>query len=155
MTQFNHYIKLVCSFIILTFIVSIYNSCTNYNQTNKQFSGADSRKLLPLNELSKQKRYESISDAIKNPCEVYKLILFNQKLDVLPKEIIKLRNLNSLELSWNKLNSLPNNISKLKNIQSLYLNKNDFDRFPNQILYLNNLKRLNLSENNLGELPEK
>ncbi|MEO0843373.1 MAG: leucine-rich repeat domain-containing protein, partial [Cyanobacteria bacterium J06643_5] len=77
----------------------------------------------------------------------------SRKLTVLPPEIGKLTNLQSLHLQHNQLSSLPAEIGKLTNLQSLYLYKNQLNSLPAEIGQLTNLQSLNLQHNQLSNLP--
>lgn len=59
-----------------------------------------------------------------------------------------------LYLDKNKLQSLPNNIYKLKQIKGLYLSNNAFKSFPKALLKMTHLVALDLGNNPIKRLPE-
>ncbi|MBP5973623.1 leucine-rich repeat domain-containing protein, partial [Brasilonema sp. CT11] len=81
------------------------------------------------------------------------LDLRSNQLSALPKEIIQLTNLQSLNLWRNQLSALPPEIVQLTNLQSLYLNENQLSVLPAEIVQLTNLQSLDLSSNQLSALP--
>lgn len=64
-------------------------------------------------------------------------------------EIIKLKNLQELDVSGNNLAELSNDISKLTQLVSLNLSNNQLTTLPPTIVQLANLKYLNIRENNI------
>jgi len=82
-----------------------------------------------------------------------KLNLADNKLETIPESISELRNLKKLDLSINKLNSLPESIGDLEFLKNLVLEQNQLESLPESIGNLKNLKRLNLRENQLKNLP--
>ena len=71
----------------------------------------------------------------------------------MPAEISELRNLTSLDLSYNRLTALPAEISELRNLTSLDLGGNRLTAVPAEISELRNLTSLDLSGNRLTALP--
>lgn len=67
----------------------------------------------------------------------------------LPNEIVKLTELQSIELNLNKIRKLPENFGNLKNLTDLDLQANKIKCLPESFKELNNLENLNLSLNNL------
>ena len=96
---------------------------------------------------------ESISEALKDPSQVIKLVLRKQKLKEFPKEIFLFKNLQYLDLGKNSILEIPDSISKLKNLQYLDVSRNKLERISMKIGELNNLFYLNLNNNNLIMLP--
>ncbi|EJP06052.1 leucine-rich repeat domain-containing protein [Leptospira interrogans] len=91
--------------------------------------------------------YQDLTKALQNPLDVRVLILSEQKLTTLPKEIEQLKNLQTLFLSNNQLTILPQEIGKLKNLLWLSLVYNQLTTLPNEIEQLKNLQTLNLWNN--------
>lgn len=126
------------------------------------------------------KEYTSISEALKNPEQVYRLNLSNQNIAIpkdawpklvnleylsfkndhlkeIPKEIGFLKNLKILDLSGNDFTTLPKSFSKLTNLQELYLNDEKnfvLEKSLNVLNPLPNLKILHLENDNLKKLPK-
>ncbi len=85
--------------------------------------------------------------------KVTKLNLSGKGLIMLPGEIGKLTNLQTLDLSYNQLSSLPREIVQLTNLRSLYLSDNQLSSLPVEIGQLANLQTLHLGDNQLSSLP--
>jgi hypothetical protein len=83
-----------------------------------------------------------------------KLNLRNNKLKEIPQDIDKLKNLKDLSLSNNKMANLPDSVCNMKNLEVIRFDENELERLPNNIGDLSNLKILQLSNNRLRELPE-
>ena len=119
--------------------------------------------------------FSSIKEALVNPTTVKSLDLSNQKLTHLPADIIKLTNLEKIDIGSNpdldlvqtfdvlkqlgglkilwltdgKIKAIPNNISQLKNLEVLWLDDNELTSFPEPVKQLNNLKYLRLFSNKI------
>ncbi len=72
-----------------------------------------------------------------------------------PPEVLRLRDLQLLNLSGNNMESVPPEICELVDLESLDLSKNNITELPLEIRGLNRLKSLNLSDNILFELPSE
>ncbi len=83
-----------------------------------------------------------------------KLNLSCKNLTELPKELLNLTQLKSLDLSENPLKELPDSIGKLIQLSSLVLSGNQLKELPEAIGNLNQLQSLDLSKNHLTKLPE-
>ena len=75
-------------------------------------------------------------------------------LKILPDEIIHLKKLRSILLSYNSFQGLPKVITKLENLRSLHLNGNALSVLHEDIGRLTNLRFLNLGDNGLSTLPD-
>jgi hypothetical protein len=84
-----------------------------------------------------------------------KLVLINNKLSEIPKEIGQLQHLQELYLDNNKLSEIPKEIGQLQHLQGLYLYHNNLSEIPKEIGQLQNLQTLDLSHNGLREIPKK
>ena len=71
----------------------------------------------PYDTLCEYKTYYSLTEALKDPLSVQKLDLSMQKLTVFPEEILQLKNLVCLDLSFNKIPTLPATFSTLTNLK--------------------------------------
>jgi len=72
--------------------------------------------------------------------KIRQLMLYRNKLSVIPSEISQLEHLEKLSLASNNLQSIPEEISMLK---ELYLNNNaKFNHFPSSAGHLRNLQEL-------------
>src|ERR1017187_5561207 len=111
--------------------------------------------LLDTITLMAQPVFDNLNEALQHPNVVYKLSLKGKKLKVFPMEILKLKNLQELDLSKNKLDSLPEQIGTLKNLQVLDVSGNKLEYLPDSIGELKNLKKLVASKNNLISLPHR
>ena len=99
--------------------------------------------------------YKDLKEALKTPDEVLFLKLTRKKYSKFPMDILKFKNLKSLDLSKNKLDSIPVEISQLSKLEELKLNKNKFVFFPVEICELNSLEKLGLNNNDLENIPKE
>ena len=67
-----------------------------------------------------------MDEALQNIEHVYKLNLSRKKLDSLPHNLFKLKNLEYLDLSKNRLDHLPKELKALQNLEYINLSKNNF-----------------------------
>jgi len=72
-----------------------------------------------------------------------------------PNQLDELKNLTTLDLSWNKLESLPAQIEKLTSLTTLYLRGNQLKELPAQIGKLKNLAKLDLRDNFISEVVQE
>lgn len=119
--------------------------------------------------------FHSIEDALLKPTEVKSLDLSDTKLNDLPADILKLTNLDKIDLGSNpdinliqtfellkkiktlktiwitdcKLKTIPNNISELKGLEEIWLDDNELTEFPEPIKKLENLQYLRLFNNEI------
>ncbi|WP_195743080.1 leucine-rich repeat domain-containing protein, partial [Leptospira interrogans] len=77
--------------------------------------------------------YQDLTKALQNPLDVRVLILSEQKLTTLPKEIKQLQNLKLLDLGHNQLTALPKEIGQLRNLQELDLSFNSLTTLPKEV----------------------
>ena len=94
-----------------------------------------------------------LNEALKNPESVIKLVLRKQHLKSFPKEILKCKNIQYLDVSKNTITELPDSIYLLQNLQYLACSKTGLKHLPKEIGKLNHLKYLNLNQNDLESLP--
>ena len=125
--------------------------------------------------------FNSIKEALVNPTTVKSLDLSDQKLTQLPNDIIKLINLEKIDIGSNpdldlvqafnilkqigslkilwltdgKIKAIPNNISQLKNLEEIWLDDNELTSFPEPVKQLKNLKYLKLFSNEIKNLSFK
>lgn len=113
-----------------------------------------SQVLLDPDELKNARTYTSLEEALQQPDSVFKLKLNGKKLAEFPVEILRLTNLQSLNLSKNRIKTIPSQINELKNLQELDVSRNKIYMLPPEIGELKNLVRLNLNRNVITALPE-
>jgi len=77
--------------------------------------------------------------------------LYECRLKNLPEPILKLTNLQILDLSWNQLTTLPESFGNLKSLQELYLESNRLTTLPVSLCNMLNLKEIYISMRLLGE----
>lgn len=94
----------------------------------------------------KEKTYLTIEQALKDPTHVVILNLKGQGIRVLPDDIIKLVNLEQLDLSYNAFTSIPPQVFRLSKLKTLNLNNNAISELPN-MKALHNLTTLRLDVN--------
>jgi Leucine-rich repeat (LRR) protein len=97
--------------------------------------------------------YTNLQEALKNPDAVVKLVLRKQHLKSFPKEILKFKNLQYLDISKNSIEELPDSIGTLTNLQYFACSKTGLQRVTKEIGKLTNLTYLNLNQNDLEYLP--
>lgn len=109
--------------------------------------------LLDSLTLDTLRGYTDIQEALKNPEAVTKLVLRKQHLKSFPKEILKFKNLQYLDISKNSIAELPDSIFLLTNLQYLACSKTGLKRLPKEIGKLTNLVYINFNQNDLETLP--
>jgi len=117
----------------------------------------DNDELVYSGDWSYQKTLSNISEITKLKNLEF-LDLTNCKIDTFPLEICELSNLKHLtirtgfpvECIW----SIPKEIVNLKKLEELNLSFSGFEVFPQEILKLTNLKILNLTVNEIGIIPK-
>ncbi len=83
------------------------------------------------------------------------LILQQNQLSHLPKEMNLFPDLEILELNWNAFQLFPEPILQLKKLKILDLSENPLTEIPKEIAQLKNLEELNLNETCVTSLPEE
>jgi len=91
--------------------------------------------------------YYSLEDALKEPEKVIKLDIAMLKLTSIDPNIVKLVNLECLDLSFNRFSTLPAEIAELKNLRVLNLAGTRFlAKVPNVIAKIPNLEELDIRD---------
>ena len=102
--------------------------------------------------------FQSLTEALREPLRVYHLNLADQNLQTVPREILEMPNLISLDLSGNAIKSLEGvDFSSLKKLQYLEMADNQLREIPEdfiQNLPVQELILLNLNSNSLRAIPE-
>ena len=101
------------------------------------------------------KVYTSLEEAVINPLAVEHLDLRNKKLKIFPVEILKFKNLKTLNLSKNKIDVLPSEIDELVFLEKLNISRNLLYTLPINIGRLKNLRVLIANRNHIAFLPEQ
>lgn len=112
-------------------------------------------KLLDSLSLANEPVYTDMEKALKESDNVYKLNLSRKKLNTVPPEIFRFKNLQVLDLSRNRLTEIPKEIGTLVLLQHLDLSRNDLTELPPEIGELINLKYFYLGKNELSYLPQQ
>ncbi|HEY4800293.1 MAG TPA: leucine-rich repeat domain-containing protein [Bacteroidia bacterium] len=112
-----------------------------------------SAQLIDTTALMAQPIFDNLTEALKNPSQVFRLSLRGKKLKKFPMEILQFKNLQELDLSKNKLDSIPGLIGTLPYLETLDLSNNKINYLPDSIGLLKNLKKLVAFKNNLIALP--
>ncbi|XP_004841520.1 leucine-rich repeat-containing protein 40 isoform X1 [Heterocephalus glaber] len=86
--------------------------------------------------------------------DLTKLVISNNKLQVLSDDLRLLPALTVLDIHDNQLTSLPSAIRELENLQKLNVSHNKLKILPEEVTNLKNLKGLYLQHNELSCLPE-
>ena len=128
----------------------------------------------------KGKTYVTIEQALKNPANVYILNLKGQGIKALPDDIMKLVNLEQIDLSYNSFTTIPPQVFRLPKLKTLNISNNaiaslpdlgalrtlttlrlDVNPFTNpvaelkKVSVLNNLTSLNFAANKLSAFPDE
>lgn len=109
--------------------------------------------LLDSLTLDTLKGFINLQEALKNPDAVIKLVLRKQHLKSFPKDILKFKNLQYLDISKNDISDLPDSIGTLINLQYLACSKTGLKHLPKELGKLVNLKYINFNQNDLESLP--
>lgn len=97
--------------------------------------------------------YTNLEQALQNPDAVVKLVLRKNHLKSFPTAILRMKNLQYLDISKNTISELPDSISLLHDLQYLACSRTGLKRLPKEIGKLTNLVYLNLNQNDLETLP--
>jgi hypothetical protein len=81
------------------------------------------------------------------------LQLTNEKISLLPRELLKLSNLQELDLSVNEITDLFKCIGKFKTLKRLDLSYNRLEKLPIELCQCVALEALNISNNKIKEIP--
>jgi hypothetical protein len=76
-------------------------------------------------------------------------------LSKFPNQLLTLKNLKNIDLSYNEISKIPNEIANLKNLESINLTYNEITQLPEEFGNLENLKYLNLNNNKLTKFPKQ
>ena len=96
----------------------------------------------------------SESQIVKKPEEAeLKAVEFVFRLDVIPQEVLSMKNLRELWLCNNYINNIPSEIGDLRNLTVISLKNNQVTSLPPEVCLLEKLKALYLSGNKLNFLP--
>lgn len=117
------------------------------------FTPAFRAQLLDSTALAAAPTYTNLQEALKEPDQVLKLVLRKQHLKGFPKEILKLKKLQYLDLSKNSITEIPDSIAVLTDLQYFACSKTGLKTLPKEIGKLQNLVYLNLNQNDLQYLP--
>ncbi|KAL7304086.1 hypothetical protein TKK_0003547 [Trichogramma kaykai] len=86
--------------------------------------------------------------------ELQELHLENNRLDLVPSELLKLESLVYLDLSDNRIQYLPREIHRLVNLQELIADRNVIRELPAELGRLGQLRVLSLAGNLIESLPD-
>jgi Leucine-rich repeat (LRR) protein len=89
-----------------------------------------------------------------DPSLVFGISFEKLKLDSLPAELARFKNVQYLNLSKNKLHKLPDFMRDFDSLKVLDLHKNNFTVFPMQICAYQQIEKLILSRNDFEQIPE-
>ncbi len=97
--------------------------------------------------------YTNLQEALKDPDKVIKLVLRKQHLKSFPRDILKFKNLQYLDISKNSIAELSDSIDVLTNLQYFLCSRTGLKSLPKEIGKLHNLIYLNVNQNDLSMLP--
>jgi Leucine-rich repeat (LRR) protein len=111
-------------------------------------------KDFDFDSLEKERRLSILNSP--QPEKIKELNLSNWKINSLPKEIKKFRNLELLDLSENDLKNVDLNIlSEFSKLKTIRLNNCNLSKIPNSICCLKNIEVIEIDHNNIKKLPLK
>ena len=105
-------------------------------------------------ELDEVKVYTWEEAKSADPDTIYGISLSKLKLEELPSELSKFKNLRVLNLHRNKLTKLPDFICEFKNLEDLTVSRNKLELFPLQVCRMPSIKRLVLNQNFFENIPD-
>jgi Leucine-rich repeat (LRR) protein len=105
-------------------------------------------------EKATSKTYNSIEEALRNPENVFRLNLSDQKVLLTNEDWKKFTNLEYLNLKNDHLNEIPAGITSLKSLKIIDLSGNDFSELPASFTNLINLEEIYLNEEKNIDLPK-
>lgn len=112
-------------------------------------------RIYSLNFLEVSKTSLSVlSMKIKDLENLRALMLYDNKLKQIPKEIGLLKKLKTLDLSNNQIENLPTEISQLTELQSLNIINNKISNLPKDLSKWSNLIVIKFSHNKFREFPQ-
>jgi Leucine-rich repeat (LRR) protein len=114
---------------------------------------ASSQQLLDSIRMAMYPEYTDLKAALADGDHVIKLSLRKKKLKEFPMEVLRLKNLQYLDLSRNNIKELPDSIVTLKNLQYLIVSKTGLESLPKNIGLMKSLKHLNVNQNEISMLP--
>ncbi|TAH04801.1 MAG: leucine-rich repeat domain-containing protein [Sphingobacteriales bacterium] len=101
-----------------------------------------------------KKEFKDLSEALKNPAQVYRLNLSNQKVSIPDSVWEKFSNLEYLSLRNDHLKAIPAGIGNLGRLRVLDLSGNDFTYLPASFKNLSNLEELYLNDDKYFNLEQ-
>lgn len=90
-----------------------------------------------------------------SPDTIYGISFRKMKLDSLPEELAKFKNLQSLDVSFNKLKSLPAFLANFTRLEEIDFSKNKFTNFPEVVTDISSLKKISFNRNGIAQISEK
>ncbi|MEL6195282.1 MAG: leucine-rich repeat domain-containing protein [Bacteroidota bacterium] len=146
MKHVNHHFTFILFSLIFSFPLCVFSQ-------EEAPLAADSISILNAQQLQAKVWVRSITEAQRDPENVYKLSLEDQKLGRFPFEVLNYPNLQALNLSGNKLTEIPEEISSLTKLETLILSRNKLRSLPVSMKDLPTLTYLYISKNKLTEIP--
>jgi len=145
--------------VLQTRFLKLENNCkidafTGELSKGEEADTADYQCVMPLFGMPHVVTYHSLKAAVKNPNEVYKLLIPIKKLKKLQAKIGDLKNLRILDLYANTELEIPAEFKNLKNLRLLNLKTCSLGAFPEEITHLTELEVLNISNNQLTTIPD-
>jgi len=104
--------------------------------------------------LEKEKIYNNLTEALKNPLTVKRLHLTSYDSKWLPPDLFKLTNLLELTIHFSPIDNLVPDISRFLKLQVLNISYTEIVSLPEEIAELNDLRVLSLVGNKITQLPE-
>lgn len=103
--------------------------------------------IFTFEQLDEKKLYFSVSSAIEQPENAFRLCQGGQGISEFDENLGLLHNLQYFNAAQNNLVEMPESFCKLKKLQEINFAGNNFKYFPNCIYNLKHLKHLDFSSN--------
>ena len=108
--------------------------------------------------LENQKIHNNLQNGYENKksyLEQTEVVINNQNLTEIPKGLLELKNLESINIHSNSFNKFPKDIFKFPELKDLTIGFNGIDSIPQRIIEMQNIETLAINGNNLKDLPKE
>jgi hypothetical protein len=135
------------------YIIGSVNDKGNIDYHFRDFKVEEICKLLS-NQVIKNNLIKGYENK-KNYLEQTEVIINNQNLTEIPKGLLVLQNLESINIHSNSFNKFPKDIFNFPKLKNLTIGFNGIDSIPKRIIEMQNLETLAINGNNIKDLPNE